>query len=201
MPHPTFTRSTRRFLATGLVLALASTALPACASVPADSARTAPAPAAALPPAPAEAPPPLILDPSDLGFGTSVVYSRIPGPRDLNELAYLPAVSHVVLQLPGWPSGWDEIRQLQDYPLPEGADLVVLLPGWPPSHAAVEAWNYLRRPLRIVLLVDGPPADRGTVLELNTLRGLDQVIADMEHPSRSGFERLQRPLRFRVVKR
>lgn len=200
MPQPTFACPPRRLLTAGLALALASTALPACASAPAAPGSAGPAPAVAPPATSAEKPAPLILDPSDLGFGTSVVYTRVPGARDLNELAYLPAVSHVVLQLPDWPAGWDEIRQLQDYPLPDGADLVVLLPGWPPTHAAVEAWNYLRRPLRIVLLVDGPPADRGTVLELNTMRGLDRVIADMEHPSRSGFERLQRPLSFRVRK-
>jgi hypothetical protein len=85
--------------------------------------------------------------------------------------------------------------------LPEGADLIVILPGYPPSHAAAEAWNYLRVPLRIVLLVNGPPANRAGIDELNRMRGLERLVADMEYPSRSGFERLQRPLSFRVVRR
>jgi hypothetical protein len=50
-------------------------------------------------------------------------------------------------------------------------------------------------------VVDGPPADRGMIMEMNAMRGLVRVIADMPHPSRSGFERLQRPLSFRVVMR
>jgi hypothetical protein len=36
---------------------------------------------------------------------------------------------------------------------------------------------------------------------MNRIRTLDRIIAQMEHPSRSGFERLQRPLSFRVLKR
>ncbi|MBI5169035.1 MAG: hypothetical protein HZA61_06080 [Candidatus Eisenbacteria bacterium] len=166
----------------------------------ADSARTIPAPA--VPALPAEPPPaPLLLDPLDLGFGTSVVFPRIPTTRDLSDLAYYPAVQHVVIQLERWPEGWEGIRPMQDYPLPEGADLIVIVPGYPPSRQAAEAWNYLRRPLRIVMLVEGPPTDRGTILELNAIRGLERVIADMANPSRSGFERLQRPLSFRVRKR
>lgn len=161
-----------------------------------DSAATAPA-AVPAPPAPA----PLLLDPLDMGFGTSVVFSRIPTARDLADLAYYPAVQHVVLQLDAWPESWEAIRPMQDYPLPEGADLIVVLPGYPESRQAAEAWNYLRRPLRLVLVVDGPPADRGTILDLNAIRGLERVIADMAMPSRSGFERLQRPLSFRVRRR
>ncbi|MFN8586529.1 MAG: hypothetical protein U0704_01920 [Candidatus Eisenbacteria bacterium] len=201
MPAHTFPGTARPLPALAAALVLSLAALPACAANAPDSAAARPAtpPAPAAPPARCAAL--LLLDPADLGFGTSVVYDRIPGPRDLNELAYLSPVSHVVLQLPAWPESWDAIRPLQDYPLPEGADLVVLLPGWPPSRAATEAWNYLRRPLRVVLLVDGPPADRGLILELNSMRGLERVVADMEHPARTGFERLQRPLSFRVVKR
>ena len=135
-----------------------------------------------------------------MGFGSSAVFTRIPSPRDLNDLAYLPSVSHVVVSLPGWPEGWDALQGLHSAPLPEGADLIVVLRGYPPTRQAAEAWNYLRKPLRIVMIVDGPPADRGTILTLNSIRGLERVIADMPDPARSGFERLQRPLSFRVVR-
>ncbi len=194
-----------------LLLTLAPAAIPADRAAaaeggapPADSAGTArtTGDVPAAPRVPAEPPPaPLLLDPLDLGFGTSVIFPRIPTTRDLSDLAYYPAVQHVVIQLERWPDGWEGIRPMQDYPLPEGADLIVVIPGYPPSRQAAEAWNYLRRPLRIVMLVDGPPTDRGTILELNAIRGLERVIADMTMPSRSGFERLQRPLSFRVCKR
>ena len=181
------------------LLTLAPAARAGASDAVRDSVRTAPAPPAAAPAAPAPAP--LLLDPLDLGFGTSVVFPRIPTARDLADLAYYPAVQHVVLQLDAWPESWEQIRPIQDYPLPEGADLIVIVPGYPESRQAAETWNYLRRPLRLVLVVDGPPADRGTILDLNAIRGLERVIADMAMPSRSGFERLQRPLSFRVRRR
>lgn len=168
----------------------------ASGTAPADSSAVAAAPAPALP-APVV---PLLLDPLDMGFGSSAVFTRIPTPRDLNDLAYLPSVSHVIVSLPGWPEGWDALQGLNNSLLPDGADLIVLLRGYPPSRQAAEAWNYLRKPLRIVMIVDGPPADRGTILTLNAIRGLERVIADMPDPARSGFERLQRPLSFRVVR-
>jgi hypothetical protein len=37
------------------------------------------------------------------------------------------------------------------------------------------------------------------VANLNELRALERVIAEMDQPSRSGFERLQRPLSFRKI--
>jgi len=104
----------------------------------------------------------------------------------------------VVLCLSGWPTGSNMLEPLEHAPLPEGADVIALIRGWPDSHAAAESWNLLRRPVRIVLLVDGPPNDRGMIQELNAVHGLERVIATMEHPSRAGFERLQRPLSFRV---
>lgn len=181
---------------------LFATALPALAAPPADSASGGPGPGEPSPPAVRPQVPavPFLLDPLDLGFGSSVVFTRIPRPSDLSDLAYIANVSHVVLSLPAWPEGWEALRTLQSAPLPEGADLVVLLPGYPPSRQAAEAWNYLRKPLRLILIVDGPPADRSTILELNAIRGLERIIADMPEPSRSGFERLQRPLSFRVVR-
>lgn len=171
----------------------------------ADSAATAPgAPAArpaAAPAVPCPPPMPLMLDSNDLGLGASVLFSRIPNAADLNDLLYIPNVAHVVLSLPEWPAGWEQLQTLQQSPLPEGADLYVVLPGYPPSRAAGEAWNFLRKPVRIVMVVDGPPQDRGMILELNAIRPLERVIADMSDPSRSGFERLQRPLSFRVIRR
>lgn len=143
---------------------------------------------------------PLVFDPSDLGFGASAVFQRIPTAADLEDLAFLETgVRHVVLVLPEWPADWDRIAPLGQASLPRDADLVVVLPGYPPTRAASAAWNMLRQPLRLVMVVDGPPADRSMILELNRLRGLERVIADMPRPSRSGFERLQRPLAFRVV--
>lgn len=143
---------------------------------------------------------PLLLDTGDFGFGTSVVFDRMPSPREIRDLAYLTAVQHVVVSLPEWPESYEQLLPLGQSLLPEGADLVVILPGYPPSRAAAEAWNYLRLPVRIVLLVDGPPAHRAGIDELNRMRGLERVIADMEEPSRTGFERLQRPLSFRVIR-
>ena len=151
--------------------------------------------------APAPAPLPLLLDTSDFGFGTSVLFGRMPSVKDIGDLASLTAVQHIVVALPEWPAGYEALLPLGQSILPEGADLIVVLHGYPPTHAAAEAWNYLRAPLRIVLVVDGPPGNRAGIDELNRIRGLERVIADMEYPSRTGFERLQRPLSFRVLMR
>ena len=83
---------------------------------------------------------------------------------------------------------------------PEGSDLIVILPGYPRTRAAISAWNYLRRPLRVVMVVPGPPADRSMILDLNSLRGLERIIVDNPSPSRLGFERLNRPISFRVFR-
>jgi hypothetical protein len=162
------------------------------AAATAAAAAAAPAPALALP---------LLLDPSDLGFGSSVLFSRVPDAADIEALSFYDNVRHVVVALPEWPGDWSRIAPLGQVRLPDGADLIVVLRGYPPSRASAAAWNMLRQPLRIVMLVDGPPDDRGMILELNALRGLERVIADMAHPARTGFERLQRPLSFRVVMR
>lgn len=143
---------------------------------------------------------PLIVDTADPGFGASLVFTRVPGARDLEAIPFLDAnVRHIVLALPSWPEDYGQLEPLGRVVLPEGTDVLVVLHGYPPSRAATSAWNLLRQPLRIVLLVDGPPVDRGMITELNVLRGLERVIATMAHPSRSGFERLQRPLSFRVL--
>ena len=143
---------------------------------------------------------PLVLD-QDYGFGTSAVYRRIPSVRDLENLRFVTGLRHVLVALPEWPATFEALQPLQQVGLPEGAEFVVVLSGWPPTREALQAWNYVHVPLRIILVVPGPPADRAQLLELNRLRPLERVIAEMEHPARSGFERLQRPLSFRVLMR
>lgn len=171
----------------------------------------APGPAAAQPPpAAAYQPPreantddplcaPLLIEP-DLGFGTHVVMRRLPDARDMDDLRQLSGLRQVVLALPEWPADFEALRPLHQAVLPDGAGLVVLLPGWPPSRAALDAWNLLGGNVRLILLVGGPPADRALIQELNRVRNLERVIAQMPYPDRSGFERLQRPLSFRVLK-
>jgi hypothetical protein len=76
-------------------------------------------------------------------------------------------------------------------------DVIVVLPGYPPSHGAADAWNLVRSRLRLVVVVPGPPPGSAAIADLNNMRGLERVIAQMEYPHRSGFELLQRPLSFR----
>lgn len=161
------------------------------AAVPADSAAPATVPAPVMP---------LLVDPADMGLGASVYFAHVPTPGEIGDLEYVRNVQHVVLVLPAWPRGYDRLQPLEQAAFPEGADLIVVLPGYPPTRETAEAWNLLRRPARIILHVDGPPADRGTIDTLNRMRALERVIADMAEPARSGFERLQRPLAFRVVR-
>jgi hypothetical protein len=153
-----------------------------------------------LRPAPAYGAAPLVIDPTDTGLGASVVFTRVPTAAELGELHWVENIDHVVLALAAWPATFDEISPLAQSLLPEGADLLVVLPGYPATRESAEAWNLLRRRVRIVMVVDGPPADRGMILTMNAIRGLERVIADMPNPSRSGFQRLQRPLSFRVVR-
>jgi len=143
---------------------------------------------------------PLLLE-QDLGFGTHVVMRRLPTAADLNDLRYINGLRQLIIALPAWPASYDDLRPLQQVILPEDAELVVLLPGWPPNFTALDAWNMVGGNLRLIMLVNGPPADRSMITELNRLKPLERVIAQMEYPERSGFERLQRPLSFRVLKR
>ena len=106
-------------------------------------------------------------------------------------------LAHVVLSLPYWPADMEPLQALSVVP-PE-ADVIVVLPGYPPNRAAAEAWNYVNARLRIVVVVAGEPPSSVVVGDLNTMRGLERVIAQMDDPSRLGFERLQRPLSFRKV--
>ena len=55
----------------------------------------------------------------------------------------------------------------------------------------------MQSPLRTVVVVRGPPPGSTAISDLNHMRGLERVIAQMEDPRRSGFELLQRPLSFR----
>jgi len=142
---------------------------------------------------------PLLLDPSELGFGTSVEYTRIPNARDIAALAYVENVRHIIVTLRDWPEDYSELEPLARVFLPPDADLIVVLQGYPPERSRASIWNLVHQPLRIMMLVDGPPVDRGLIQELNAMHGLERVIATMEHPARSGFERLQRPLSFRVL--
>lgn len=154
-----------------------------------------PDPAQAAP----QCPPPLLVDSADLGLGATVVYTRIPNTAEVHDLQYLESVGHVMLSLGAWPASYADIEPLSRAVLPEGADLVVILPGYPPTREAAGAWNLLHRPVRIVMVVDSPPVDREMVFEMNSIRGLERVIADLPRPARTGFERLQRPLSFRVI--
>ncbi len=182
---------------TSALLLLAVIAFPASAREPlrvgADSVVAATAPPTACVP--------LLVETGDLGFGATAVFTAIPSAAEVHDLTYLENVTHLLVQPPAWPDGYATLQPLEQVPLPEGADLMVVLRGYPPTRAAADAWRLLRRPVRIVLIVDGPPEDRDMIQTLNAMRGLERVIADVRHPSRTGFERLQRPLSFRVFVR
>ena len=139
----------------------------------------------------------MLLDRTDLRIGTTAQFSRIPTVSDLNDITHLPALAHVVISLPAWPADFEPLQSLSQ--VTREADVIVVLPGYPPSREAAEAWGYVNVPLRIVVVVPGPPPSTNTVLELNSMPKLERVIAQMDEPSRSGFEQLQRPLQFRKL--
>lgn len=143
---------------------------------------------------------PLLLDRTDLRIGTTVQFDRLPDAGEIGELRQVPALAHVVLALPQWPGEpeLDDLKLLTGVP-PE-SDIIAVLPGWPPSGLAADAWDAVGGRARIVLVVDGPPERIGQVLDVNRMRGVERVVAQMDEPSRSGFERLQRPLSFRVLR-
>lgn len=140
---------------------------------------------------------PLLLDRTDLQIGTTVHFGHLPDAAEVNELRQVRALAHVVLSLDAWPSDVTMVSALSAVPLE--SDVVVLVPGYPPSRASTEIWNYVQARVRLVILVDGPPPSSSVVDNLNATRRLERVIASMDDPSRSGFERLQRPLSFRKV--
>ena len=140
---------------------------------------------------------PLLLDRTDLRIGTTAQFSRIPTAGELNDVANLPALAHVVVSLPAWPADYAPLQVLNQ--LPREADVIVVLPGYPPSRAATEAWNYVSARLRIVVVVTEAPPSGAVLSDLNSMRGLERVIVQLDQPSRTGFERLQRPFSFRRV--
>ena len=157
------------------------------------------------PPAPAQISAPsasaaalLVLDRADFRIGATVQFARIPSANELYELHNTTALAHVVLALPSWPASYAQIEPLQQTP-PE-ADLIVVLPGFPPSREAADAWNILQVHARLILVVQGPPPSTDAILDLNALRALERVIVDTDAPSRTGYERLQRPISFRVIR-
>jgi len=136
----------------------------------------------------------LVIDRTDLRIGTTAQFTHVPNVQELHDASLLPGLAHVMLTLGAWPEDYAPLQSLGQVP-PE-ADVIVVLPGFPPTRAAAEAWNLVPARLRIVVVVDGPPPSSTVIADLNTLRGLERVIARMNEPSRSGFERLQRPMSF-----
>jgi hypothetical protein len=185
------------------VLAFA-VALTGCATAPAAQ---APAPSAA--PSPLGSPfaderyrgggAPLIIDRGDLALGTTVTFERLPTANEMYDVQQVHGLAHVVIALPAWPNEYAALEALKL--APAGIDVAVILPGYPPSRGTAEVWNLLGAPVRIIILAQGPPPDPGVIADLNTMRNLERVIAEMDEPSRAGFERLQRPLSFRKVVR
>jgi hypothetical protein len=140
---------------------------------------------------------PLLIDRTDLRLGTTVEFRRIPNLNELHDLEQITALAHVVLALDQWPGTYAQIQPLEH--MPEEADLIVVVGGYPPTKEAADAWNLLNARVRLVMVVDGPPPSTAVTTDLNSMRSLERVIAEMDTPSRSGFERLQRPLSFRKL--
>ena len=140
---------------------------------------------------------PLILDPTDLALGTSVQFNRMPTSGELHDLHLVTALKNVVITLPAWPAEYARLDVLRN--VPHDATVWVILPGYPETRGAAEAWNMLDARVRVVVVVSEAPWQTGQVSDLNSMRHLARVIAQIDEPSRRGFERLQRPLSFRKV--
>lgn len=141
---------------------------------------------------------PLLVDRTDMRYGTTVHFARVPSRQELYDLTDYPALAHIVIALPQWPSAYAKLEEL-DY-APEQADVVVILPGYPPSREASQAWNLVGSRVRLVMVVRTPPPNNAVVQDLNALGRLERVIVEIDPPDRRGFELLQRPLSFRVVR-
>ena len=163
------------------------------ASAPPPGADVASSPSEGTPPRPASYGT-LVLDRADVALGTTVEFHHMPGSSELHDAAEEFALRHVVVTLQAWPQGNLELPRFDGLPL--GSDAIVVLPGYPPDRAALAAWNYAAGPVRLILVVDGPPDNPGIFDDLNLSRHLERVVARMDQPSRAGFERLQRPLSF-----
>jgi hypothetical protein len=140
---------------------------------------------------------PLLLDRTDFRIGTTVQFKRMPTVVELHDLANVLGLQHVLITLPSWPLAYAPLDVLNQ--LPPDSDVIVVLPGYPPGRASAEAWNLVQARLRIVVVVPGEPPNINVVADLNEMRGLERVVAQMDEPSRTGFERLQRPLSFRKL--
>lgn len=171
----------------------------------------APPPGSAPPPAPDRGPLgspfagrdpaagfPLVLDRGDLALGTTVQFARMPTLAEVTDLAMVTGLRRVVIALPAWPAGFAALEVLES--LPVESEALVVLRGYPPTRAAAEAWNMVDARLRMVVVVGEPPPASGVIADLNTLRALERVIVESDAPARTGFERLQRPLSFRVLR-
>lgn len=140
---------------------------------------------------------PLVIDRTDVRIGTTVQFDRIPNAGELHDATETPGLAHVVVSLPDWPASYEPLQVFDQ--LTAEVDIIVVLPGYPPSRAAAQIWNYVSARLRIIAVVPGPPEGPNVIADLNTMRGLERVIAQMDDPSRRGFEQLQRPLSFRKL--
>ena len=140
---------------------------------------------------------PLLLDRTDFRLGTTVQFKRMPTVVELHDLANVLGLQHVLITLPSWPLAYAPLDVLNQ--LPPDTDVIVVLPGYPPGRASAEAWNLVQARLRIVVVVPGEPPNINVIADLNEMRGLERVVAQMDEPSRTGFERLQRPLSFRKL--
>ena len=173
-----------------------------CAAVVAAGCVTAGPPAPAQAPAPAvtarASVSPLILDRTDLSLGTTVQFERIPSANELYDLHTLSGLTHVVITLPSWPRSYPELEPLQQ--LPPEADLIVVVSGFPATREAAEVWNQLQVHARVVILAQGAPPATNVLLDLNRMRALERVIVETDDPSHRGYERLQRPLSFRILR-
>ncbi len=140
---------------------------------------------------------PLLLDRGDVRLGTTVQFARMPSATELHDATQVPGVERLVIALPQWPPEYAPLDVLNQ--LPEETEAIVVLPGYPPTRAAADAWNLVSAQLRLVVVVTEPPPSAVVVADLNAMRHLERVIAQMDDPRRTGFERLQRPLSFRKL--
>jgi len=140
---------------------------------------------------------PLLLDRTDYRIGTTVQFKRIPTLVELHDLVNVAGLQHVLITLPSWPLAYAPLDILNQ--MPAETDVIVVLPGYPPGRASAEAWNLVQAKLRIVVVVPGEPPNINVIADLNAMRGLERVVAQMDDPNRTGFERLQRPLSFRKL--
>ena len=140
---------------------------------------------------------PLLLDRTDFRLGTTVQFRRMPTLSELHDLTNVTALQHVLITLPGWPREYAPLDVLNQ--IDPQSDLIVVLPGYPPSREAADAWNLVNARLRLVVVVTEAPPTPHVVADLNNMRALERVIAQMDEPRRTGFERLQRPLSFRKL--